>query len=58
MIKVTQIQEIRWLKNQRGLSFREIAKETGRNRKTVSRWYNSDDFPKYEREGSVNLTFL
>ncbi len=50
MIKMVQIERIKKLKEEQGLSFNEISQITGINRKTVSKWYNSKAFPKYQRK--------
>jgi transposase len=47
---MNQIDYIKELKDEKGLSFREISKTTGLARQTVRKWYYSKKFPKYERK--------
>lgn len=49
MVEVQEWSEIRRLRFVEGLSKREIARRTGRNRRTVDRALASDQLPKYER---------
>lgn len=48
------IEKIKELKNKEGLSFRQISEVLGINRKTVSKWYKSKDFPKYKRKNQTS----
>jgi transposase len=50
MIKMTQIEKIKELKDKKGLSFREISNITGIDRRIISKWYSSKTMPKYERK--------
>jgi len=45
-----EISEVKRLKDECGLSFREISNRTGLARKTVSKWYYSKDYPEYSRQ--------
>ena len=49
MLGVEQWAEIRRLHSVRGLSIREIARRTGRDRKTIRRALRSDEPPRYRR---------
>lgn len=49
MVEVQEWSEIRRLRFVEGLSKREIARRTGRNRRTVDRALASDQLPRYER---------
>lgn len=50
---MNQIDEIKRLKNEENLSFRQISERTGLDRRTVSKWYKSKEYPKYKR-GKIN----
>ena len=50
MIIMTQVERIKELKEKQGLSFREIARRTGIDRKTVSKWYGTRKIPQYTRK--------
>lgn len=49
MVNMSDIEQIKELKDKEGLSFREISKLLGIDRKTISKWYKSKSFPKYKR---------
>ena len=49
-----QVDEIKRLKDEENLSFREISRRTGLNRRTIRKWYFSKDYPKYQRKKQLS----
>lgn len=50
MVKMADIERIRWLALREGWSIRRIAKEMKLNRRTVAKWLNRPEVPAYTRE--------
>lgn len=51
MVKMADVERIRWLALREGWSIRRIAKEMGLNRRTVAKWLARPEVPVYQREG-------
>src|SRR5271169_3144167 len=49
MVNMIELSEIKRLIDIEKLSFREISRRTGLSRSTISKWYYSKEYPKYER---------
>lgn len=50
MVKMADIERIRWLHLKEGWSVRRIAREMNLNRRTVARWLIRPEVPQYHRE--------
>lgn len=44
-----EISKIKYLKDKRKLSYRQISNITGYDWRTIKKWYESNDFPQYKR---------
>jgi transcriptional regulator with XRE-family HTH domain len=52
MLKMKDIDRIKHLIDNEGLSYSEVPKVTGYDRKTISKWHKSKDFSEYKRSKS------
>jgi transposase len=50
MVKMAQVERIRWLLHREGKSQRQVAKELGISRHTVAKYADRTDLPKYQRK--------
>lgn len=58
MVEMADIERIRWLRFVEGLSVRQIAKQLSLNRRTVTKWLNRTDPPKYQRSQPTEAPVL
>jgi transposase len=58
MLTMEQVKDIKYLRERKGLSYREIVKETGHDFETVKKYADQDDFniqPKARKERKSKL---
>ncbi len=53
MLKMEEIDRIKHLIDNKGLSYCEVSKITEYDRKTISKWYKSKKFPEYKHSKSA-----